>query len=200
MQNGWSRAIAAAAASGLHVLRLVDDHHRPRRLDELDRPAARHPILRPVDDVGLRRVLVLLDVLLEGLDVHHEELDRVRGRELPNPAELLRVVNRRVERHVVVQRSEVVSEQLDAGQNALADGDARDDDHELREAVGLVQLEDRAEVDVRLAGAGLHLDGEVLTCRASRRRNVIAFLHRRSQSRTKRVAAPAKRIDVADGG
>ena len=45
--------------------------------------------------------------------------------------------------------------------HALADGDARHDDDELAPAVALVQLEDRLDVAVGLAGAGLHLDVEI---------------------------------------
>ena len=50
---------------------------------------------------------------------------------------------------------------LEALEDALADGDARHDDDELGNAVAAVQLVDGADVDVGLAGAGLHLDGEV---------------------------------------
>ena len=45
--------------------------------------------------------------------------------------------------------------------DALIDGDTGHDDDELAEAVFLIEFVDRAEVDVGLAGAGLHLDGEV---------------------------------------
>ena len=45
--------------------------------------------------------------------------------------------------------------------DAFLDRHRRHDDHELGEAVPLVQLEDRAQIDVGLAGAGLHLDREV---------------------------------------
>ena len=50
---------------------------------------------------------------------------------------------------------------LEALEDALADGDARHDDDELGDAVAAVQLVDGADVDVGLAGARLHLDGEV---------------------------------------
>lgn len=45
--------------------------------------------------------------------------------------------------------------------HAFADGHGGHHDDELGEAVFLVQLVDRADVDVGLAGARLHLDGEV---------------------------------------
>ena len=60
--------------------------------------------------------------------------------------------------------------------DALLDRHRRHDDHELGEAVALVQLEDRAQVDVGLAGAGLHLDGEVAGGERSRRRQAVAEL------------------------
>ena len=43
----------------------------------------------------------------------------------------------------------------------LLDGDGRYDDDELGEAVAFVQLEDRAQVDISLAGPRLHLHSEV---------------------------------------
>ena len=50
---------------------------------------------------------------------------------------------------------------LDALEDAFADRDARHDDNEFLETVGLVQLEDRPEIDVSLAGSGLHLHREL---------------------------------------
>ena len=50
---------------------------------------------------------------------------------------------------------------LEALEDALTDGHARHDDDELGDAVAAVQLVDGADVHVCLAGARLHLDGEV---------------------------------------
>ena len=48
---------------------------------------------------------------------------------------------------------------------------------ELGEPVALVQLEQRAQVDVGLAGAGLHLDGEVHTVQRLAHLDAVALLH-----------------------
>ena len=45
--------------------------------------------------------------------------------------------------------------------DAFLDRDRRHDDDELGKSVALVQLEDRAQIDVGLAGSRLHLHGEV---------------------------------------
>jgi hypothetical protein len=45
--------------------------------------------------------------------------------------------------------------------DAFLDRHRRHHDDELGEAVALVQLEDGAQIDVGLAGAGLHLHGEI---------------------------------------
>ena len=61
----------------------------------------------------------------------------------------------------VVDVADVLLEQPEAVEHALANRDARHDDHELAEPVLQMELGDRADVDVGLAGAGLHLDAEV---------------------------------------
>ena len=60
--------------------------------------------------------------------------------------------------------------------DALLDGNRRHHDHELGEAEAPVQLEDRAQVDVGLAGAGLHLDGEVARGQRGGRPQAVAKL------------------------
>ena len=49
---------------------------------------------------------------------------------------------------------------LKALDHTFVDGDARDYDDELAKSVMLAQLVDRTQVDICLAGAGLHLDRE----------------------------------------
>ena len=61
--------------------------------------------------------------------------------------------------------------------DAFLDRDRRHDDHELGEAVELVQLKDRAQVDVGFARAGLHLDREVAGRQRRGRRQAIAELN-----------------------
>ncbi len=160
-----------------HVLRLVDDYDGLGGLDELDRPPARHAVLRPIDDVRLCGIPVLFHILLERLYVHDEKLDRVGGRELTDPPELLGVIDAGVEWNVVVQTLQMLPQQRDAREHALADGDVRDDDDELGESITLVQLEDRAQVDVGLAGARLHLDREIHPVEGITHGDPIAFLH-----------------------
>ena len=60
--------------------------------------------------------------------------------------------------------------------DAFLDRNRRHDDDELREPEPLVQLEDGAQVDVRLARAGLHLHREVRRVQVSRRGQPIAEL------------------------
>jgi hypothetical protein len=75
--------------------------------------------------------------------------------------ELGRVVEEVVEGHARVEALEVLLGDLERLVDAFLDGDRRHHDHELGEAEALVQLEDRPQVDVGLARAGLHLHGEV---------------------------------------
>ena len=151
----------------IHALRLVDDDDRPRRLHELDGLAAGELVALLVDDVALLLFLGAGEILAEGVDVDDQDLQRVAGGELAQPVDLLGVVDEMLEGQVVVERPEVLGGDLDVLEHAFADGDARHDDDELLEAVAPRQLEDRAQVDVGLARAGLHLDREMRAQRAT---------------------------------
>ena len=56
---------------------------------------------------------------------------------------------------------EVLLRLLESLHHACADGDGVDQDDELAQAIGLGELQRGGDVDVCLAGAGLHLDREV---------------------------------------
>ena len=152
---------SCALSVAVHALRLVDDDDRPRRLHELDGLAPGELVALLVDDVALLLCLGAGEVLAEGVDVDDEDLQRVAGGELAQPVHLLGVVDEVLEGQVVVERAEVLGGDLDVLEHAFADRDAGHDDDELLEAVAPRQLEDRAQVDVGLARAGLHLHREV---------------------------------------
>ena len=126
------------------------------------------------------------EVLAEGVDVDDEDLQRGAGGELAQAVDLLGVVDEVLERQVVVERAEVLGRDLDVLEHALADGHAGHHDDELLEAVALRELEDGAQVDVGLAGAGLHLDGEVRAGARLRRPG-------RRRGPTPRAAPPGRR-------
>ena len=176
---------AARFLGRIHALRLVDDDDGVGGLNELDRPPPRHAVVLAVDDVELLQLVLghlrqvfVGNILLEGLDVDDHDLNLVAGRELPHLAEPLRVIDEVIERRLVVERLEMLLRHVDALEHAFADGDARHDDDEFPEAVGLVQLEDRAQIDVGLAGAGLHLDGEFAALKRRDLLDVVRFLNR----------------------
>ena len=163
-----SACLPRARQPPVHALRLVHDDDRPRRLDQVDRLLA----------AGLLAVLVeVVDVLLvDGADRHHHDLDLGAGGKVAHLAELGGVVEEVVEGHAGVEALEVVLGDLERLVDALLDGDRGHHDHELGEAVAPVQLENRAQVDVGLAGAGLHLDGEVAGGERSGWRQAVADL------------------------
>ena len=90
-----------------------------------------------------------------------QDLQRRAGRELAQAVDPLGVVDEVLAGQVVVEGAEVLGGDLEVLEHALADRHARHHDDELEEAVAARQLVDRAQVDVGLAGAGLHLDREV---------------------------------------
>ena len=83
------------------------------------------------------------------------------GGEIADLTELTGVVEEILEGDVGVERTEMFLHHLERFVNTLFDGDGRHNDDELVEAVTLVQLEHRAQINVGLARAGLHLNGEV---------------------------------------
>ena len=141
----------------VHALRLVDDDDRACRLHELDGLAPGELVAFLVDDVALLLLFGAGEILAESVDVDDQNLQCVAHRELAQPVDLLRVVDEMLEGQVVVERTEVLSGDLDVLQHALADGHAGHHDDELLESVATRQLEDGAQIDIGLARAGLHL-------------------------------------------
>lgn len=144
------------------ALRLVDDDDGLAGAHELARAEAADELLAgSVEEVALLRSAVLLQALVERVDVDDHDLDGARRGEVAHRPHVLRVVHKVVERRAVVERLEVLARGLEALEDALADGDARHDDDELGDAVAAVELVDGPDVHVGLAGARLHLHGEV---------------------------------------
>ena len=171
MQSGFiapSAFLPCPSQAAVHALRLVHDQDGARGLDQVDGLLA----------AGLLAVLVeVVDVLLvDGADRHHHDLDVRAGGEVAHLAELGGVVEEVVEGRVGVEALEVLLGDLERLVDALLDRHRGHHDDELGEAVALVQLEDRAQVDVGLAGAGLHLHGEVAGGERGRGRQAVAEL------------------------
>ena len=173
-------------------------------LDELNRPAPVHLILRVLDDRA---------AFVERLNVHHHQLHLVAGGELPQLRHLRRVIDPRVQRRVAVERLEMLLRQRNRVQHALANGHARHDDDELLPTVTRVEFKQRPQINVGLARARLHLHGEVQARqflvrlnfvlrlnpsdvaqnRLVAQRQRIAHAHFREQFAAERVALPLQR-------
>ncbi len=112
--------------------------------------------LQPVgglaDDVG---------GLVERVDGHDHDLDPVRQSKLAHLAQVGRVVNVVAAGDIVVQAAQVGFGDLQGLEHAFADGDRGHNDDELAQPVAVVEFQGGAQVDVGLAGAGLHLDREI---------------------------------------
>ena len=166
--HGSERLLATAFQAAVHALRLVHDQDRPSGLDQVD----------GLLTAGLLAVLVeVVDVLLvDRADRHHHDLDVWAGGEVAHLAELAGVVEEELEGRVGVEGAEVLFGDLERLVNAFLDRHGRDHDDELGEAVATVQLEDRAQVNVGLARAGLHFHGEIARGQRGRRSQTVADL------------------------
>ena len=89
------------------------------------------------------------------------DLDGAGQREVAHRAHVLGVVHKNIERRVVIKLVEVRLGALEGLDHALADGNGGHHDNKLGKAIAAVELVYRADVDVGLAGARFHLNGEV---------------------------------------
>src|SRR3546814_6818644 len=96
------------------------------------------------------------------------DLNGRAGGKVPHLAELGGIVEEIVEGLAGIEAFEMLLGDLERLVDALLDRDGRHDDHEFGEAETLVQLEDRAEVNVGLARPRLHFDGEVADRKSKR--------------------------------
>ena len=141
-------------ACPFETLRLIDDDDGAVRGDHVDRPAGLEVVQHVVDPP------VVLAGRVEGLDVDDHDLHsgvRTVSLELVQPAG---VVDEGTGLGAVLLL-EVVTGDLERLHDALTDRDGGDDDDVLAPSVAPVQLHDRLDIDVGLAGACLHLDVEV---------------------------------------
>ena len=176
--------LALAVEPAFHALRLVHDQDRAGSPDQIDGllPArlfagAIHHVLRFLASGGLVRFLrlslLLVSEFVDRAHRHHHDLNLRAGRKVAHLAELRRIVNEEVEWRARVEPLEVLGRGLDGVIDAFLDRHRGHDDDELGEAVTLVQLKDSPQINIGLAGAGLHLYGEV--ARPERRRGYEAM-------------------------
>ena len=162
-EQWFEQAYARLRGLAAHLLRLVQDHDRMARTDHVDRAARAEIVTFREDDSRVLATPVLLHGRVERLHVDDHHLD-VRGLgELVQPVQIRRVVDEGVQFlpialvAVAAGRVEIVACHVQRFGDALADGDGRDHDDELRPAIPAVQFEHGLRVHERFARAGLHL-------------------------------------------
>ena len=96
----------------IDALRLVDDDDGASCLDELDGLAAGELVALLIYDVALLLFLRAGEVLAEGVDVDDKNLKRVADRKLPEPVDLLRVIDEILVFNIVVERFEMIFRDL----------------------------------------------------------------------------------------
>ena len=99
--------------------------------------------------------------LVEGVNRHHQQLHPIGKGKLPHLGQVGRVVGRIAVRDVSVDGPQVRFRHLERLEYPLAHRYRGHDDDELAETVAPEEVQRRAEVDIGLAGARLHLDREV---------------------------------------
>jgi len=141
------------ALVALHVLRLVEDQHGARGLEQVYRRLALQPLGGQEQQVPR---------LVERGQRHDHQLHTVALGKLSHLGDALRAVLAPPVRETVEHLGEVLPGDLEGLQHPFADGDRGHHDDELPQAVALSKGEGGAEVDVGLPGAGLHLDRVVV--------------------------------------
>ena len=146
----------------LHALGFVHDDYRVGLLDQMDRTHSVKFVDGPVDDIGLVLFLRVVKTFAEGGDVDNHDGDVVVDGKGAHVLRLAAVVDVGVVDHIVVDGPEVFPGNLQGLGHAFFDGNAGHHDDELLEAVRFVQLKDGTQVDISLAGAGLHLNIKIV--------------------------------------
>ena len=145
--------LAPPLQTAIHTLRLINNQDGPRRANQVDGLFA------------ARLLAVLVEVihvlLVDGPDCDDHDLNVLAGREVSDLSEFPRVIEEVVERHARIQAAEMVCRDLQRLIDAFLDGDRGNDNHKLGEAVSLVQLEHGAKIDIGLARARFHFNGEI---------------------------------------
>ena len=166
--HGIECLLATPLKASIHALGLVHDNDGTGGPNQVDGFLA----------AGLLAVFVkVVDVLfVDGADRHDHDLNVGAGSEVAHLSELARIVEKVLEGDSGVEAFEMVLGYLDCLVDTLFDSDRGHHDNELVKAKALVQLKNRAQVHVGLAGAGLHLHGEVAGGECRRGRQAIANL------------------------
>ena len=140
-----------------HLLRLVQNQNRTVRLDNVDRSAGAELVALRIDNTALFILCALFQRRRKRLRIDDHHVDAgVAGKRI-KLIEVRAVVDE-VPRLLAVMLHKVVFCHLKRLLDALADGDRRHHYDELRPTVTLVQLKHCLDVDVSLAGTGLHLN------------------------------------------
>ena len=138
-----------ATRLGLKILRLIDNHNRVRRLNELNR---RNPLLTHLIDHHA--------VTGERINIHHQNLNRIAARKMTQYIQLLRVIHMELRGHSI-QLIKMLRGDLQVLQHALTNRHTRHSNHKFSEAIQTVQLKNRAQIHIRFARTRFHLNRQV---------------------------------------
>ena len=160
---------ALAGQAAIHALWFVDDQYRAGFPYQIDGFIAASLLALLVEVVHI--------LLVDGSDSYHHDLDVGTGGVITYLSRLAGIVEEIFKRGIGVEAPKVIFHDLEGFVDTLLDGHRGDDDDELGEAVAPVQLENSAQVDVGLAGAGLHFHREITRCEAGGWTQAVASLH-----------------------
>ena len=133
----------------LHVLRLIDDDNRIRRADKIKRPTVVALLVHDICRLG------------KTVDIYHHDLQRIVGRKLTRLASLFAIPHIKIHFWIVVFGSKMLTRDFQIFHHTLANRHTRHHDDKLLPAIFLMELVNRTQVNIGLAGTGFHFDGEV---------------------------------------
>ena len=149
--------------------------------------AADEPFARTMEQVtfipttGGSGDLIVIEVVIfvEGTDINDHHLDGARGGKATHRPHVFGVIDKALERCLVIEHVEVLLGALEALLNALANGDTRYYDNELGQPIATIELVDSANIDIGLARTGFHFNGKIAQMPVgsnTRRSERVAFL------------------------
>lgn len=124
-------------------------------------------------------VVIKIVIFVESTNVDDHHLDGARSSKTTHWTHVFGVIDKALERRLVIEHVKVLLGALEALLNALANGNTRHHDNELSQPIATIELVDGANIDIGLARTRFHFDGKIAQMPVSsnaRRSERVAFL------------------------
>ena len=114
-----------------------------------------------VDNVRLVFLFRIIETFSEGINIDNHDLNIRTGGKVSYIGKFAGVIDKIVETDILIKLTKMVHRDLQRLIHPFFNGDGRNNNNELGEAIEPVHFKDRAQIDVGFPGPGLHLHGKI---------------------------------------